>query len=339
MFGLSENATERLIGAEFDLLRARAADDVGVRSFRHGGSVCMHHHLGEARGDGWERRWAFGEDLFALVVDRPFSEERCVNYVGENLLKVHLRYSGASTICVPGGQEQLVSGPYCGVMIHPLGLEKYEWTPSNQNDRWVTVFCRPTLFTDGLGLDSTDLPDAVARFVRGDEAPVELQQLPAGKPFLELANVLFNPHAQDSVARLSAEARMIELVSATLTELQLLPSRKTTGIRISPRDLKAIEQARDILVQNLADPPSLTTLARMVGVNRNKLNAGFRQRFDASVGAYLNAARMVRARELLEQAGLSVTETAFEVGYEFPSNFSTAFKRHFGYAPKHRRAG
>jgi AraC-like DNA-binding protein len=335
MLAALDNVTERRIGAEFDSLYPFAAEH--DHSLQHGQSVCKVASLAGPDGLGWERRWRFGTDLFALAVDRELADEACINYHGENLLKLHLRLAGQSLIRMPGCADQVISGPFCGMMLHPKGLEKFEWTEPSIQDRWVTIFCPPELFSDGLGLDSTDLPRPLARFVRGDEPPLEQRQLPVSRALLEIANGLLGAGANDTVTKLAAEAKALDLVSALLSDMRLLPQPSRSNTRLSARDLRAIEMARDLLVQDLARPPSLANLARSVGVNRNKLNAGFRQRFDASVGSYLTATRMDHARELLEKHGLSVTETALEVGYEFSSNFATAFKRHFGYAPKHCR--
>jgi transcriptional regulator GlxA family with amidase domain len=43
--------------------------------------------------------------------------------------------------------------------------------------------------------------------------------------------------------------------------------------------------------------------------------------------------RLRRAKEMLEGRGLSVTETAFAVGYDSISHFSQAYKKRFGDSP------
>jgi AraC-like DNA-binding protein len=46
---------------------------------------------------------------------------------------------------------------------------------------------------------------------------------------------------------------------------------------------------------------------------------------------------MEMAKGLLEKTDRSITEIAFDVGYEYSSNFTTAFKRHFGITPSTAR--
>jgi AraC-like DNA-binding protein len=48
---------------------------------------------------------------------------------------------------------------------------------------------------------------------------------------------------------------------------------------------------------------------------------------------YQKALRLTTARQLLQEGSLSVTEVAFEVGYESPSQFSREYSRKFGLSP------
>jgi AraC-like DNA-binding protein len=83
----------------------------------------------------------------------------------------------------------------------------------------------------------------------------------------------------------------------------------------------------------MASPPGLPELARSVGLNEFKLKVGFRVLFGASVFGYLRTQRMDRARRLLAHRELSVTEVAAHVGYQNPSKFAAAFRKHFGFPP------
>jgi AraC-like DNA-binding protein len=52
---------------------------------------------------------------------------------------------------------------------------------------------------------------------------------------------------------------------------------------------------------------------------------------------YVRSRRMEEAQRMLRAGKLSVTEIAFEVGYEYSCNFSVAYKRHYGVTPKEER--
>lgn len=98
-------------------------------------------------------------------------------------------------------------------------------------------------------------------------------------------------------------------------------------------DIKKILLARDILVKNLVEPPSLVELAAEAGINEYKLKKGFKEVFGTTVYEYLRAKRMERAHELLRQGNMKVIEISYMSGYSNPSNFAFHFKRTYGVNP------
>ena len=102
----------------------------------------------------------------------------------------------------------------------------------------------------------------------------------------------------------------------------------------SPRDRHCLEEAYHILSAELASPPNLKELARRVGVNPNKLNFGLKMLYGGTGGELLNRFRMEAARRMLEEEGENVTQVAYMCGFNFPGNFTAAFRRHFGVLPK-----
>jgi AraC-like DNA-binding protein len=102
---------------------------------------------------------------------------------------------------------------------------------------------------------------------------------------------------------------------------------------LSAWDTERLERARRLLLERMTSPPSLPELARAVGLNEFKLKAGFRLRFGASVFGYLRTERLERARRLLANRDLSVSEVAWRVGYENASKFAAAFRKRFGLPP------
>ena len=63
----------------------------------------------------------------------------------------------------------------------------------------------------------------------------------------------------------------------------------------------------------------------------------FKQRVGETIFNYTQRLKMEHAKRMLEGTEDSITEIAFDVGYEYSSNFTTAFKRHFGITPKAAR--
>ena len=107
------------------------------------------------------------------------------------------------------------------------------------------------------------------------------------------------------------------------------PGKESTKVK----DRDKIYQAKDILTQNIEQPPSLSELSKLVGLNSYKLKKNFKALFGIPVFKFLQNERLNKAHELLRGGGLTVQETAWEVGYESLSSFSNAFTKKFGFRP------
>ncbi|MFJ1328912.1 helix-turn-helix transcriptional regulator [Capnocytophaga canimorsus] len=95
-----------------------------------------------------------------------------------------------------------------------------------------------------------------------------------------------------------------------------------------------IRKAKEIIIENMAEPPSLPELAHQVGLNIKKLKEGFKQVYGDSVYAFLFDYKMDLARKMLESNEFNVNEVSLKVGYSTPSHFIAAFKKKYGTTPK-----
>ena len=135
------------------------------------------------------------------------------------------------------------------------------------------------------------------------------------------------------------ESKAVELIVLKLAQIKQMAlegeSRKTYGTRrqLNGHDRERVYQAREILVRNMADPPSLLQLAEQVGIGDYKLKQDFRTAFGMTVFGYLRSHRLEQARQLLVDRHMSVSEVAQLVGYSSLSKFTAAFKRQFGVLP------
>lgn len=126
-------------------------------------------------------------------------------------------------------------------------------------------------------------------------------------------------------------------VAALLVEY--VYSRKAATVPMKSADMRQkIAAAQKMLDQNLQEPPVVTHLAELVGLNKNALQRGFRHFTGHSVGEYLRARRMEKALELLRGPDMPVAEIARRSGYQSPANFYNAFTKTFAMRPGDMRA-
>ncbi len=66
------------------------------------------------------------------------------------------------------------------------------------------------------------------------------------------------------------------------------------------------DHAREYLLEHALQPPSLTELAKIAGINEFKLKQGFKQVFNNTVYGYLSDYKLNQARELLVQGNMAI---------------------------------
>lgn len=207
---------------------------------------------------------------------------------------------------------------------------------ANQPGFAVTISCRPHSLSDRFGFGPESLP--VVTRVYSDEGEY-CWFTEAGKLTPEMAMSLRALETMPFVGRMRrayVEARAVEL----LCELWSQMDRCQVGLAapIDERTLVKVERTRASIDEGFAEPLVMRKLARDVGTNATKLSHAFRTLYGMTIFEYVRSRRMEEAQRLLRSGGLSVTEIAFEVGYEYPCNFSVAYKRHFGVTPRQERA-
>jgi AraC-like DNA-binding protein len=99
-------------------------------------------------------------------------------------------------------------------------------------------------------------------------------------------------------------------------------------------EVNKIKKAKEIVLDRMNQPPSLSELSKMVGLNIKKLKIGFKEVYGLPVFGYLLNYKMELAKDLLQENQYNVGEIALQLGYSTSSHFIAAFKRKYGITPK-----
>jgi len=110
------------------------------------------------------------------------------------------------------------------------------------------------------------------------------------------------------------------------------PSEKRTILRQST--VVKIEEAANFIDDNIEQTPDILTLSKKVGLNQNTLQNGFQSLFGLSVKEYTQNKRMEKARHLMENTSLNITEITYRIGINSRSYFSKLFKERYSISPK-----
>jgi AraC family transcriptional regulator, arabinose operon regulatory protein len=95
--------------------------------------------------------------------------------------------------------------------------------------------------------------------------------------------------------------------------------------------------ARAFIDEHYAEDIGLSDIAAATNLSPSRLSGLFRQETGASVMAYRNERRLVKAAQLLLHSNLRVADIGQRVGYTEQAFFSRIFRKHLGISPRQYR--
>jgi AraC-like DNA-binding protein len=125
--------------------------------------------------------------------------------------------------------------------------------------------------------------------------------------------------------------RLLRVHQQTRKEVETLPS-----LRPATREelYRRLHRAKDYAAALCDRPLTLEEMARVACLSPNHFLRTFKQAFAQTPHQFLIQLRLERAKHLLVQTGLSVTEIGATVGFESLGSFSWLFARRVGLSPE-----
>jgi AraC family transcriptional regulator, transcriptional activator of the genes for pyochelin and ferripyochelin receptors len=207
-----------------------------------------------------------------------------------------------------------------------------EYLPGQHNFE-VTVHLEPDVFCASVSDRAGDVPKDFQKFLqKSDQERFVCSNTPTAAMQMTVQQILNCPY-QGAIKRMYLESKVWELMALQLeaANQHAMPSNVW---QLKAEDIDRLYYAKEILSQHVQNPPSLKTLARQAGLNEFILKQGFRRVFSTTVFGYLHQYRMERAKQLLEEGNLSITQIAHAVGFANRGYFAASFRKKFGMNPK-----
>jgi len=112
------------------------------------------------------------------------------------------------------------------------------------------------------------------------------------------------------------------------------PQGETVGqLGLADSKLALISQAVQWIRENSAEPMRVEDLARRAGLSVSAFHRAFRAVTGSSPLQFQKQLRLHTARQLIAVRGASISQIAYEVGYESAAQFSREYRRLFGSPP------
>ena len=147
-----------------------------------------------------------------------------------------------------------------------------------------------------------------------------------------LLDQIYNCPYHGVLRKIFLESKSMELIVRQLWEITQAPLIKKNR-QLTPIDISRIHDAKEMLIGDFKNPPSLKELAKRAGLNDTKLKQGFRQVFGITAYECFRRHRINKAREMLREGKFNVDEVSYLLGFHDTPHFINRFRNYFGTTP------
>lgn len=289
--------------------------------------------------DVGEGSWDFMRVSQNLILSRTkadYARRSWIDVPAQETLKIRIVLEGR--LCDQAGST-IVEGPgACIEAIPRMASGGYFVEPGRL--LMLVLHIRPEELLQFFGIDASAFPSPIDELFKDSlDCESVARRVRLGPDVLRSANDLLAGFKQypPELFRAFLDAKSHELLCSIVRDCLRLGDNRFGDMTLTVRDINRVYEARDLLLENYVQPPTIAQLSRSVAINQTKLKAAFKAVFGQTVFEFVRKCKMDRAVELLLNTDDSIAEIAYAVGYEYPSNFTHAFKRDFGYLPNQLR--
>lgn len=112
---------------------------------------------------------------------------------------------------------------------------------------------------------------------------------------------------------------------------------KKENILIDAHETTMVENMAIYIAKNYADPIKLADIGKAVGLHPDYANSIFKRAFGCTLSEYVMEERIAHAQRKLLSTNMSITEIAFDCGFNSTGRFNAAFQKMNGCTPREFR--
>ncbi len=301
---------------------------------------------------GFETRWEWplesGSGSMYMITFRPgfmmgigdcrLMEKISIHFENMNfpLLMFSFGISGRmdTAVDLEGGRKVLCTNQPGNSIVAYLPQVQGDHSISARGSlQWIVLYLDPHLLEAVAGTDPDPMPVDLYEIAAGADEKQFYRISPTDHSIaMTLCQIVDCPY-QGFLKRLYLEGKGLELITHALARLIPPEADRKKTFSLRHQDIERVQYAWELVRRDLQNPPKLLDLAKTVGLPHPKLNYGFREVYGTTIFDYLRQTRLKKARSLLSEGHMNVTEAAYAVGYSNLSHFSKSFKDYHGTAP------
>lgn len=284
-------------------------------------------------GDAQEVRFSSGLVMVRERYDVVSSVRSPVDGQGASQLQLHVRLSGDSRIQAKGLRDVDLQPATFTAFIHPGGEPKRHQFISGQRYESVTVVCGSECAAELFGSELERMPQAIRKFAGSRETGFYVATRPILAEMAFVARSLLDMDEGSPIKPLYLESKSLELASYSLDALLGYATAPAGAPALTRGEHERIRQVYQMVVDNYVRPYPLKQIADMVDMGEARMCTAFKAVYGITIYNLVVRCRMNHALRLLADSSASITDIALDLGYEYPGNFSTAFRKLYGVSP------
>ncbi len=267
----------------------------------------------------------------SLILDGLTVVQSCTHVTGKTgsmFLEEHLLFFVLQgTYVIRYGKQEYILGKNQMVLLKKAIVVEYDKSGEPEND--YIFECMMFFLKDGF----------LKEFIKKVNVPA--RQSNELSP-ISVKNV--NPRLLGFVQSLTSYFSEPDKVDAGLIRLkmcELLYGIAHTDQKLLQQLLQLKQQARSdisqVLEENFMSPVSISDLAYLSGRSLSSFKRDFQAIYNIPPSLWIREHRLKKAKELLSNTEMSVTDVCYAIGFENISHFSKVYKSYYGHSPSSQR--
>lgn len=288
----------------------------------------------DSLGKGYIRRLTFGNEFRMLIHRYKLREDLIIKRnpaVKPNDLLSIFFYNNEQPIDLIYNQEQPIKFSQkndSAIQVTTSDLSSVIRFPAQTETQYIVIGITSSKLRSLLNVEKPNrvlqtITTDAASFLYFESMNTETRQL-----LKKIVDINMTDSLSDFLVQIKAKELLYHLFH------RLLKRENTSQKTVSNSDAEKLIAVRSLILENIGNLPLIADLANKVGMSETKLKQLFKQTFGQTLYNYYQKIRMEEAAFLLKQAGYSVSEVGYQLGFSNLSHFSRLFQRHYGITPK-----
>lgn len=270
------------------------------------------------------------EDHFQILKFQNDTEETqtVIRDIDSSFIQFHYAIKGSGTFSFNNGSYAMPMREETSLLLYNPTRELPMNLQIKPNSWLITLLVSIKKFHSLFSMEANYIP-----FLSEENKDKKYYSDMAISPSMAVVlNQLMNFNVHSSLKQLYYKAKAYELLSLHFNKPEDADVEQCPFLA-DEINVQKIKKAKIIIIDRMAEPPTLQDLALEVGLSLKKLKDGFKQIYGEPVFTFLFDHKMELACKLLAE-GNNVNEVGLKIGYSTSSHFIAAFKKKFGTTPK-----